>query len=69
MTDWISVEDRLPEADGLVLIHAPSVQEGILPYIDTAWYEKITGWCLIFKWQTRQVTHWQPLPEPPKEAE
>jgi len=56
---WISVEDRLPEDGRLVLVSG-----GVARLENGIWYS-YTGY-------TRQkiiwnVTHWQPLPEPPKE--
>jgi hypothetical protein len=62
---WISVEDRLPPDGQTVLIWSAG-------YIYQGWYEKTSlicgdfydkDTCLIIE----NVTHWMPLPEPPKE--
>ena len=61
--EWISVDDRLPE----------SGKESIL--IALRWGEVDIGWCEDGRWSSEfvneyeegEVTHWMPLPEPPKE--
>ena len=60
--EWISVDDRLPE----------SGKEGVL--IALRWGEVDIGWCEDGRWSSEfvneyeegEVTHWMPLPEPPK---
>ncbi len=62
MSNWISVKERLPEDDGYYLTftteHTCEVYrydgdgEWVTDYDDTA---------------NHDITHWQPLPEPPKE--
>ena len=59
---WISVTERLPE----------SGKEGVL--IALRWGEVDIGWCEDGRWSSEfvneyeegEVTHWMPLPEPPK---
>ena len=58
-SDWISVEERLPETGRGVLVH------GGMAYLsdqDRAWHSMIDGNRRI-QWA---VTHWMPLPEPPE---
>jgi len=55
MSDWISVEDRLPDDDVDVLIHGGTFGVGYRE--DDTWYE-------LLPW-TKSPTHWMPLPEPP----
>lgn len=73
--EWISVEDRLPEQDGWYLVFAPGYWgkrqsygiDGMAcsnfkhNYKDHWGIERKSsrGWSGI-------VTHWMPLPEPPK---
>ena len=60
--EWISVDDRLPE----------SGKEGVL--IALRWGEVDIGWCEDGRWSSEfineyedgEVTHWMPLPQPPK---
>lgn len=60
--EWISVKDRLPE----------NVKEGLL--IALRWGEVDIGWCKDGRWGSQfvdeyedgEVTHWMPLPKPPK---
>ena len=67
-TQWISVKERLPEINKSVLVNSldffttgePVVIVG--SYTGKAWHQ---DWCrddddLI------EITHWMPLPEPPK---
>ena len=60
--EWISVKDKLPE----------SGKEGVL--IGLRWGEVDIGWCEDDRWRSEfvneyedgEVTHWMPLPNPPK---
>lgn len=74
LTLWICVKDRLPDENEYVLLYDSSlhlVYEGRLMtsnklyrkhlyYSDRAGYSKDIG-------DECQITHWMPLPEPPKE--
>ena len=57
---WIPVTERLPEEEGLYLVAVVNDHER--RYSKTAWYHGHGNWFLHQK-----VTHWMPLPEPPKE--
>ena len=58
MSEWISVKDQLPGK-----IYVLCCNGGYLPFIGSygVWgdYWSING-------QRTEVTHWMPLPEPPK---
>lgn len=60
---WISVKDRLPEddADYLVWVADTCTVERAMYYGDGEWLTEDLDDL------TRLVTHWMPLPEPPKE--
>ena len=58
MNGWISIKDRLPEAGSYVLV-----------YLDFGYGYSITTNSYIksgFVTCEKEVTHWMPLPEPPK---
>ena len=71
---WISVKDRLPEENILVLCYARSTTgEGNNYFLGALahgefWFLKVNDIghvsCPVLHWE---VTRWQPLPEPPKE--
>ena len=70
---WIPVTERLPENDCPVLVtylgfHDRSPRANMLAYIDRDlgwcwWNDDIPDWtpCAV------EITHWMPLPQPPKE--
>ena len=63
--EWISVDDRLPEPFVSVLVHmpgeepCPTVREGFISN-DGIWQSA------MFRREPGEVTHWQPMPQPPK---
>ena len=64
---WIPVTERLPEKDGIYMCNVKSFSfpgkfyRTILPYVEGGFIEG--------QIYTDAVTHWMPLPEPPKENE
>lgn len=63
---WIPVTERLPEEDGQYLVY--TIRGSVLV---NYFYAKKTfpdGFTRKASWRGRKcVTHWMPLPEPPKE--
>ena len=63
--EWISVEYRLPEPFVPVLVQMPgeepfpTVREGFISN-DGIWQSA------MFRREPGEVTHWQPMPQPPK---
>ena len=59
--EWVSVEERLPEEKQRVIVRCERVGTSV-------------GWILWGGWMTDigphagEVTHWMPLPQPPKEV-
>ena len=74
MSEWISVKDRLPESkDDSVLaffgeqrsidmVHIQDYFDDITDGLDENGNQRYTKWYIH-----QGVTHWMPLPEPPKE--
>ena len=72
--EWISVEERLPEVDTGVLVAVRHMQTGQF-YVRYDWRIKTTERCWWWKKTSESnvadllaVTHWMPMPEPPKEG-
>ncbi len=60
--EWISVKDKLPKTFEPVIIcrtskGAPRAEAGSLD---------VNGWWRVYGTRTKSVTHWMPLPDPPK---
>ena len=57
---WIPVTERLPEYGQEVLVYTGNMKKPIVMGYKF-WKKDYDSWC--------HVTHWMPLPEPPKEVE
>jgi hypothetical protein len=70
---WISVEERLPEDDANVLVYAIDNNENsciaMTSYTHNLHGFHIEGWRSPWQYffNEHTITHWMPLPEPPKE--
>lgn len=69
MPQWISVEDRLPEKREEVLIYLPEYDSVETASLFTIPSLNLKEWtqdedAFVFD----EVSHWMPLPEPPKEV-
>lgn len=60
--EWISVKDRLPEKNSIVLV---CMDNGKYKVVLTSHLSSNGEWISYDK--NRKVTHWMPFPEPPKE--
>jgi len=70
--DWISIKDQVPEDGAIVITYFGELNNPI----EIARYKNLKGTedevfghnCFINKsgWLTDDVTHWMPLPDPPK---
>ena len=63
-TEWISVKDRLPETGKRVLTYADNGAM-FAAHLDGYWY--IDTGEMYYSTPLANITHWMPLPEPPKE--
>lgn len=69
MSEWISVEDRLPAPDQVLVRHIKPRLGVPSAFYTTAYFEDGEGWMY---WDgdkpiSHPVTHWMPLPAPPTE--
>lgn len=75
-SEWISVKERLPddEKDGetvlAVVSGKPHENITLCHVLMTAGYFPEEGWVVneYPEWENPTITHWMPLPEPPKEG-
>ena len=67
---WISVEERLPEHNSLVLVHGPKggICVARCSVIKNIHDVDIPIWTVVRAGKTMEATHWMPLPEPPEEV-
>lgn len=72
---WVSVKDRMPENEEIVIGYTPCDGYMFIGFCRT--YKSYTyewsDWNIITsmrstKKNTKKVTHWMPLPKPPKEV-
>lgn len=77
MSEWISVKDRLPDADGIYLVCDRRLNG--VPWVHTAGFKKTSSsWCESHGMyyddrygryrEQDKFTHWLPMPEPPEEG-
>lgn len=63
VSKWISCKEEMPDDGVNVLIYTGNRM------ISLAWYDKDMGYFYIcdsdYKYNSLDVTHWQPLPKPP----
>lgn len=72
MSEWISVKDRLPQRHQMgsifiVALYNKKTDESFvkpLHYIMDEWFSTLDEEPLNYRYK---VTHWMPLPEPPKD--
>lgn len=63
--EWISVNDRLPDAEGRYIVYAQNLT-GYEPLENPVFVALFAFGEWIFDgWGDNRVTHWMPLPEPP----
>jgi hypothetical protein len=63
--EWISVKERLPEKDIRVLVWMKDNEEGYTQMDTDRWGCTMEQGYHWIRWG-KNVTHWMPLPQPPK---
>ena len=63
MGEWISVKDRLPDKQDLYLVYSSGTYT-------VQWFNGYEWVIYSDEWafEAHEITHWMPLPEPPKEG-
>ena len=70
MSEWISVDDRLPEETGENLVYSPLYGGGC--YISQystmlgGFRTRYSGYGNWVEYEHKDITHWMPLPTPPE---
>lgn len=64
--NWINVKDRLPENTDNVLAFS-SKAHNVNCSVEVAFLDEDKQWKGAPTYFTDGITHWQPLPDPPKE--
>ena len=67
MAKWISVKDSLPEELGSYIVAAHDGH--VLRVTFAKWQNRFKRWELTGARAYWRITHWMPLPEPPREGE
>ena len=65
MSEWISVKERLPQEGQKVLCCFTEYGMQVAKYVFD-WGDYYVWDCMADNFSLNSVTHWQPLPEPPK---
>ncbi|HHQ9669999.1 TPA: DUF551 domain-containing protein [Escherichia coli] len=66
--DWISCSERMPDDGQHVIILCDGAFVLYAQYRDGEFFDVVRNGEELFETQSRNVTHWMPLPEPPQEA-
>ena len=63
---WVSVKERLPEKDGMYIVHTKNLTGHSPLGLNVFVAEYILSDFVFYGWEDNRITHWMPLPEPPK---
>ena len=62
--EWIPVTERLPEESGMYIVTANDGHAQRVSFVQ--WQKKNRMWNITGARSYWRVTHWQPMPQPPK---
>lgn len=62
--EWVDVKDRLPEESGMYIVTANDGHAQRVSFVQ--WQKKNRIWNLTGARSYWRVTHWMPMPQPPK---
>ena len=65
---WISCSERMPEDGQHVIILCDGAFVLYAQYRDSEFFDVVRNGEEFFETQSRNVTHWMPIPEPPQEV-
>ena len=66
MNEWISVNESIPNENKAVLVWCPEHENIYLAFVENGVWMYFGGPIAVCN---DAVTHWMPIPEPPKENE
>ena len=61
--EWIKISERLPEDIGHYLVYYKECDIGCIAW---SFYNSLGQWASSYNTFYEDITHWMPLPEPPK---
>lgn len=66
---WIPCSEMMPEEEKEVIVYVKGDFENSIPFITTAYINSDCDWQSDYDGEVidSKITHWMPLPEPPKE--
>ena len=62
--EWVDVKDRLPEESGMYIVTANDGHAQRVSFVQ--WQKKNRMWNLTGARSYWRITHWMPMPQPPK---
>ena len=67
MANWIKCSERMPDEEGRVIGYGATLSVGEFYFDAEDETFSFSNYCGEHHFTTKDVTHWQPLPEPPQE--
>lgn len=67
MADWIKCSEQMPTEDGRVIGYGATLSVGEFYFNADDETFSYCNFCGEYSFTSEDITHWQPLPEPPQE--